>query len=392
VDSNLVVFEMEMVAVFLGEYVVNSSPAILNLLGFLSETHEVHFYFRNVALVRNIPVLKEKNIKVISLDTPTSVGYRMAIPLYLRNFVRRLNLKLKLFPHNYSAFIVIDPHGFVLCKEYFPQARPVYYSLELYMSYDHYGLYYPKELMDFERRDINKTSGLIIQSEGKNTAFREDYKMRDSIPSFLLPITYKTSSVRQKANMIREKYNIDSSRKIALHFGGIAPWYSCIEIALMFSALDDWVLFFQGYPCPAEYLEELKCFIRDNNINNVIVTEETYEALDDVDKVLMSCDLGIAWYNDISVGFRMAGKSSGKISAYFRFGLPVIVNSYPDTVEAVEKTGCGVCVDSIDSIPEAINIIESDYNGFAERCYEEYDKTYRFDVYASRLYDFIFGE
>jgi len=383
---------MDMVAIFLGEYVVDSSPAILNLLDFLSETHEVHVYFRRSVITASLPIFKKDNVKLLSLDTPASIGYKKAIPLYMRTFLSRLRLKLNLCQHTYSTFIVFDPHGFTLCKEYFPQVKPIYYSLELYMSYDHYGLYYPKELMELERREINKTSGLIIQSGEKDAAFREDYKMQDNIPTFLLPITYKNSSVRQKANIIREKYNIDSSRKIALHFGGIAPWYSCIEIASKFSELDDWVLFFQGYPCPVEYLDELKSFISDNNIKNVIITEETYEVLDDVDKVLMSCDLGIAWYNNISVGFRMAGKSSGKIPAYFRFGLPVIINTYPSTVEAVESSGCGVCIDEIDEIPEAIKTIESDYHGFAEKCYAEYDSTYRFNVYAEKLHGFIFGD
>jgi len=103
----------------------------------------------------------------------------------------------------------------------------------------------------------------------------------------------------------------------------------------------------------------------------------------------MSCDLGIAWYDNISVGFRTAGKSSGKIAAYLRFGLPIIAKKYRSTIEAIEDTRCGICVDKITDIQEAIRNIELNYDKYSKNAIDEYNKRYDFNVYKEPLIKFF---
>ena len=175
---------------------------------------------------------------------------------------------------------------------------------------------------------------------------------------------------------------------MVLHLGGIQEYHSCIELALSIAKLPECVLIFHGYFF-GQYIEKLHCIISDNGITNVIISDEVYECLEDMDKILMSCDIGIAWYNDVSPNFSTAGKSSGKISAYLRFGLPVITNKYPSSIDAVEKTGCGICVETIDEIPAGITKIEEDYDGYSYNCRREYDSVYWFGNYRDKLLEFI---
>ncbi|MBM4053454.1 MAG: glycosyltransferase [Planctomycetes bacterium] len=366
---------MNKIALFIAHYTLGNSPSIINFIELLSDYYSVHLFLKCVTL-KHINVLKKANVKIVDLDSSRSP---------LNYFLERLKKE----PLSYKHYISFDPHGFVLCKLLFPDSRPFYYSLELYLKNDHFGLYYPKEIMEKERAEIHSISGLIIQSQEKESLFRNDYNLQSSIPSFLLPITYKGPSNRQKNNTyLRNKYAIGIDRKIALHLGGIAAWFSCIELAMTFSHIQNWILFFHGYG-DKKYLPDLQQALRKHNINNVIISDDTFENIEDVDKIVMSCDLGLAWYNDISTGFRTAGKSSGKIPSYMKFGLPVIAKKYPSTIQAIENTGSGLCVDNFNEIPNAISKIEDNYTIYSQNACAEYDKTYRFENYVRQILDFI---
>ncbi|MFN3531096.1 MAG: methyltransferase domain-containing protein [Candidatus Brocadia sp.] len=364
---------MDKIAIFIEHYTICNSPSILNFIDFLSDYYNIDLFLKHVALT-NTNILKKPNIRVIN--------YLEKIPL---DYIKE---RIKQTPLFYNHYVAFDPHGFVLCKELFPHSRPIYYSLELYMKDDHSSLHYPKEIMEKERTEIHCIKGLIIQSKEKERLFRNDYNLSEDIPSFILPITYRGVSTKEKSSEIREKYNIAAHTKIALHLGGIARWFSCIELAMTFSKIKNWVLLFHGYHDKI-YVEELKHILTNHNIKNVIISEEAYDDINNINPIIMSCDLGIAWYNDISMGFRTAGKSSGKIPAYLKFGLPVIAKKYPSTIEAIEDTHCGICVDTFEEIADAITKIENNYDAYSRNACDEYDKTYRFENYKENLLDFF---
>ena len=361
------------IAVFLSHYTIGNSPSIINFIECLSDHYQVDMYMRSVGL-RHAGILRKRNVAPHYFQRRRSFSY--------------FHARAKSLLAQYHRCVCFDPHGFALCKHFFPNSSPIYYSLELYMRNDHHGLHYPQELMESERSQINSICGLIIQSREKELLFRQDYGLSPDIPTLLMPVTYKGRSSEVRSSMIREAYDIGAERKVALHLGEITGWHSCIEIALEFSELRNWVLLFQGYHNP-EYVARMERTLRENGIDNVLVSARVYDSLDGIDQVIQSCDVGIAWYNDISVGFRTAGKSSGKIPAYLRFGLPVIAKKYPSTVEAIEAPGCGICVDDFAEIGPALSRIEGNYAAHSDAARAEYDRTYRFELYESKIIEFI---
>jgi len=149
-------------------------------------------------------------------------------------------------------------------------------------------------------------------------------------------------------------------------------------------------LLFQGFSQP-NYLADFKKMLAEHRVENVIVSDTMYDRLDDIFGVVQSCDLGIAWYNNISANFRTAGKSSGKIPAYLKCGLPVVANRYPSTIDAIEKTGCGLCIETLDELEDALANILENYEQYAFCARTEYERTYRFENYSRQLVDFIEG-
>ena len=122
--------------------------------------------------------------------------------------------------------------------------------------------------MNKERKMIKDIKGLIIQSEEKAHLFKKDYSLPEKVPTFILPVTYKGSAIKEKSNFLREKYGIGQDKKIALHLGGIAEWFCCIELAIEFSKLENWILVFHGYANP-NYLKKFKQEISRRKINNL---------------------------------------------------------------------------------------------------------------------------
>ncbi len=154
------------IAVFVANYSIGNSPSIVNLLRFLKKNFsKVDLYLNNVGLT-DTPILNDYGIRVLRL-----LDGQRGLP------ARWLAQK-----RTYDLIITIDPHGFVLCKEIFPNSNPIYYSLELYLKNDHYGLDYPLSLMEQERHWIKDACGLIIQSKEKSDLFIKDYCLSENFP------------------------------------------------------------------------------------------------------------------------------------------------------------------------------------------------------------------
>lgn len=367
---------MNKMVVFIAHYSINNSPSILNFLSFAVKHFQVDLYLHQCSLVEGVNKLSDQ-LRVIEIGRFYS--YCLPVTRYLQKY------------DSNALFVCVDPHGLVLCHKMFPQAKPYYYSLELHLQNDHFGLYYPDDIAVSERHIVNNhIKGLIIQSREKERLFREDYSLSKNVPAFLLPVTGCGESTQGKSDYLYRKYSIDQSKKIALHLGGIAPWFSCHLLANVFAELSDWVLFFQGY-ADARYLEEMQTELRQRNVNNVIFGDELFATPELLSPILMSAHIGIAWYNDISAGFRTAGRSSGKIASYLQYGLPVITNTYPEMIDAIGNNECGVCISELQEITSAVAIINSNYQSYSINALNEYNQSYCFSKYEDALFAF-FGD
>ncbi len=361
--------ERERAAVFLCYYSIGKSSPVICLLEMLCDCYSVDLHLYNVSHLNARVMQRINHVTQYSSDVDIT--------------------KIKENPFlSYDHVIACDANGFALCKTLFPSCRPLYYSLELYFRDNAYNLHYPKQIMELERSEIHTIKGLIIQSEERETLFRDEYHLSPAIPTFLLPITYMQHSSGERSDYLRTKFNIPGNQKIALHLGGIQEQHCLLEVAAAFYNVQDWALVMHGNAF-GDYKKNLETFIRQNKLSNVYISDDYLEQIEDLDIVLKSADAGIAWYKNVSPNFTTAGKSSGKISAYLRFGLPVIANKYKSTVEAIEGKGCGICVDSFERIPTALRNVEASYRYYSNNAICEYDSVYWFENYREALRKFI---
>jgi glycosyltransferase involved in cell wall biosynthesis len=234
-------------------------------------------------------------------------------------------------------------------------------------------------------RDIR---GLIIQSREREMLFCADQRLPENVPVLHLPVTGRGPATTERLHRLHEKFAIPAHQGIAIHLGGANPYYSSLAIAEVFTKIEGWHLFFQGNHLRG-YGEEIRALAKRSGARNIIVLKKFFGEIEALDRILMSASVGIAWYNDLNANFRSAGQSSGKITAYLKFGLPVIANRYPSTAAAVAEPGCGICVDGLDEIPAALERIAADYDEFSANARREYEKNYRFENYRQPILAFF---
>jgi glycosyltransferase involved in cell wall biosynthesis len=221
----------------------------------------------------------------------------------------------------------------------------------------------------------------IIQDEWRASAFAEENRV-DPSRIALVPNAQRGKGRRSPSRFLRDKYDIDPSKRIALCTGYLRPWAMSLEIveaARAWSA--EYVLYVQSKVTPegdkSLYSEAVR---RAAESRNVIIALEPVPA-DRFQELVDSADVGIALYNPRSRGdgmvdrnMELMGYSSGKLSDYLHAGLPSIVNRLPGPQDLVEGRECGICVDSAEELAGALDAIFRDYVRFSSNaccCFDE---------------------
>jgi len=285
------------------------------------------------------------------------------------------------------ALIGYDPWGLVfasaVAERLGTHVPVVYYSLELYLSYDHAGLEYSERLKELERRCHERAVATIVQDEERAKLLLEDNGIAGG-RTFLVPNGPLGEPVREKTAYLHERLGIESGKRVLLHAGGINDFGRALELARAARDFpEDWVLVMHG-PIQPDYLRALQAEAKGN-----VKLSPGLVAYNELPRLVASAHLGIALYANLNRGMYHIASASGKIGQYLRCGLPVVTSRFDNLKRAVEDTGCGVCVDDPAQVAIAAKEIFSDYGAFRERAFRCYEKEYEFGRKFEPVLDFL---
>ena len=86
---------------------------------------------------------------------------------------------------------------------------------------------------------------------------------------------------------------------------------------------------------------------------------------------LSQCDYGFIFYTG-EVADYFANVMAAKLTTYLLAGLPILCQRrYSSMAQFVERTGTGLVFDSIDELPEIIELHRKDYAAMRQRCLEQ---------------------
>jgi glycosyltransferase involved in cell wall biosynthesis len=191
---------------------------------------------------------------------------------------------------------------------------------------------------------------------------------------------------REKTSFLRERLGLSEDKRIIVYAGFIADWAMCAEIAENAQSWpENWVMVFHTHGYNDEsYIKKVRSFERSN-----VRFSMSPVPYDELSPFLASADIGVALYRDLGANFTLISSASGKLAHYLKSGLPVLVNSYPNILQVVNKYHCGICIDNPNQLPEAIDKILNNYERMRSGAYLCYEENYRFDHHFAKVVDRI---
>lgn len=187
---------------------------------------------------------------------------------------------------------------------------------------------------------------------------------------------------------------ISKMKKVAILLGSIASWTMAKEIIESVALWpDDWVLIVHDrYGNTDKVLQNLcinMSFFRDK----VFVSYSSSNMIDDMGYVLNGISAGIAFYKP-SFSCQLTGKnvqnigfSSGKISTYLRYGVPVIVNNIGLLSTRAAEKKFGFIANNQFEIPRYLTEISKNEGFYSENAVEYYKSVLDFDNYKNIIID-----
>jgi len=135
---------------------------------------------------------------------------------------------------------------------------------------------------------------------------------------------------------------------------------------------------------------EVKTRVHSGLHPNVQVSRDYFDTPERAERVCTNVDIGLAWYDGgLSPNFDTAALSSGKVAAYLKHGLPLIVRRGGSFVEVLEQSGCAIAIQTPLDLPFALDYIERNYIGMSGRALEKFDTCYKFENYEEPLAAFL---
>lgn len=266
----------------------------------------------------------------------------------------------------YKYLIGVDPWGLVLASLPAQLCRipVIYLSLELYFWREMRSAYL-KILKALERQCNRKAAFTIIQDKDRAELIMAENGVPANRIEFL-PNAPAGEAKPDRSDRLRKALGIPGERPIVLYLGSISPWAQCLELA---QHAREWdvgaaLVFHTRSRLTGEYGT---AFRQQIDSSHTFLSAEPVEG-GLVRSLVASADVGIALYTTSEQNKNVVtmGLGSGKIAHYLQCGLPVVATALPTVRRYVEGYRCGICVDHVTQVGNAIKAILDNYAEYSK--------------------------
>lgn len=161
---------------------------------------------------------------------------------------------------------------------------------------------------------------------------------------------------------LRDQLGVPVHRKVAIAIGSVASWSMTAQIL---STLPDWpdewaLIVHERYGQTRQLLAKDLVGLQGLLGKKLFISEAATAMVDDLGTILAGVDVGLAFYEpDFKTPYtgknlQYLGLAAGKISTYFRYRVPVIVNEIGLYADNVREFDLGCVVERPEQIPERL--------------------------------------
>ena len=304
------------------------------------------------------------------------------IPKHVINYVENI-----VSHGNYRCFIGVEPTGLIFASSVGSKLHIpiIYYSLELYLSYDNrFQSRRFKILKELEREYHKGVIATIIQDEERAKLLLKDNKVLSS-KTILVPLSLLGELQQNKTRYLYEHLNVPSDKRIVLQIGAISADNFSLEIAEASQYLPSgWVLVMHGYAD-----RDVVRKIRRLNLESKVYLSPRMVSFDKVPELVASADIGLVFYKNISDNELYIDSASGKLAHYLQCGLPIITIDLPGLKRVVKEYQCGVSISNPKDMATALGHVVSNYDKFRANAFRCYKDRYEFSHHFQKVIDVI---
>ena len=361
--------------------VVALTDDITNLFGAHSQV------FENVKIRMPLPVRIVSMFFSLSGTALKRVG--LSIPLSpIAGFIRMCYFSLccSLKTKKDSFIIATDPPSlWAAAINSRKTGNPYIYSVrELFLSGDTRNVV-DKAVKYLERRANKKAFYTVEFDDVRAGLLKDDNGLRPE-SMLVVPNAPPGNAERKNVHYFHKKFQIPIAKKIVLYTGGIADYNLTYEIM---NTVDSWpldVLLVMHCWGAQKDIEQLKRYA--TRFQREIFFSTEMMPFSEIANLYASCNVGLALYGDGDLNHKYTGLSSGKMFNFLKECVPVITNNTVACKKAIGENGCGICINDLSEISNAIKIILADEEVFRGRCQASFS-AFSFDNNYQKLIEAV---
>jgi glycosyltransferase involved in cell wall biosynthesis len=273
--------------------------------------------------------------------------------------------------NKYHCLLGIDPWGLILAGIAGKMVRiPFsYFSLEVF-CWKTLRSPYLKILKLLEQAFNRSATFTIIQDWERAALLMRENRIHNKQIE-ILPNAPSGEAIGIRTDYLRRKLDISPERPILLHLANSYPVQMGVDLARAAQRWDaNWAIVFHTRSINS-YAKELRSLVD----NRTVYFSGKPVSSGELISIIASADIGIALYSICAEeNLYYLGRSSGKIAHYLQAGLPVIAPDLPSVRAYIEKYECGVCVNEVDDVRDAVLKVMGNYQYYSNNaitCFRE---------------------
>lgn len=295
-----------------------------------------------------------------------------------------------LFYKKYDVIIGVDREGLIEASLLNKLTNTPYIFISFEIMFESETSFRFKRL---ERIASQNVSLWIVQDNVRSYHLKAENNLSEE-RCFLLPVASKGYGV-QLPNRLRDKLGIPSQKKVAIAIGSITEWSMITTILeTLFEWPDEWVLIIHDrYGRTTEGLSNEINKYHELINNKLFISDLAAHSVDDMGFVLSGVSVGLGFYKPNfrnrfeGNNLRYLGLSSGKISTYLRYGVPIITNEIGVFSEEAKRYEFGLVVEDPAQLSEILDQIDD--RKFEINAKKYFTEKLDFNIYRDLLWKAI---
>lgn len=192
---------------------------------------------------------------------------------------------------------------------------------------------------------------------------------------------------------LRDELGIPKSKKVAMLMGSLSKWTMAFEII---NTVDhwtsDWVLVVHDrYGKTDAFMRKINPSSTGFVQSKIFISNKAVDCVDDMGFILSGVTVGLVFYKPTFgspyTGNNLAflGLASGKVATYWRYGIPVIMNSIGEYSDITISCCAGVVMsDNLNDLPDIL--AQHEFSSLGINAKRVFERMLDFDLYRDRVW------